>query len=46
MAIPKYDEIQFEALRVMLDCNASKFKIFIDPHNQVFNLKINCIQRS
>lgn len=38
MAIPKYDEIQFRALQLMLDGKARKAKDFIEPLAQVFKL--------
>jgi restriction system protein len=38
MAIPKYDEIQFQALQVMKDGKARKPKDFIEPLAAIFNL--------
>ena len=38
MAIPKYDEIQFEALKIMKDGKSRRSKEFIDPLAVVFSL--------
>lgn len=38
MAIPKYDEIQFEALKVLKDGKPRRSKEFIDPLAVVFSL--------